>query len=165
MKNIIITAAAAILLCAACSSSSKVSEGKNDSSSVEKDTSLTAVLRSNATAKIADSVKLSFVVYNHTDSLRKFCKWHTPFEPLMSKYLDVTTTDGTVAQYQGPMAKRIMPPPADSYITLKPGDSLSAEVNVSKAYQIPKPGKYTFKYNSSAISGIVVKDSLTLELK
>jgi hypothetical protein len=83
----------------------------------------------------------------------------------MSKYLDVNAADGSEAQYQGPMAKRIMPPPADSYISVKPGDSLKAEINVSKAYQVTKPGKYALKYNSSAISGITVKDSLTIEVK
>ncbi|WP_090882733.1 hypothetical protein [Pedobacter rhizosphaerae] len=165
MKNIIMTTAAAAILLASCSSSSKVSDSHSDSTTVAKDTSLTAILSANSEAKLSDSIKVNFVVYNHTDSTRQFCKWHTPFEPLMSKYLDVTAADGTEAQYQGPMAKRIMPPPADSYISVKPGDSLKAEINVSKAYQITKPGKYALKYNSAAISGITVKDSLTISIK
>lgn len=160
-----ITTLASALLLAACGSSSKVSNGDADSASVAKDTTLTAVLRASGETKPGDSIKVSFVVYNFTDSVRRFCKWHTPFEPLMSKYLDVYSTDGTEAQYQGPMAKRMMPAPADSYISVKAGDSLKAEVNVSKAYQFTKPGQYTLKYNSSAISGIAVKDSLTIDVK
>ncbi|WP_285055401.1 protease [Pedobacter ginsengisoli] len=165
MKNILITAVAATLLLSACGSTSKVSDGNSDSVAVAKDTSLTAILRAGAEAKLTDSVKVGFIVYNHTDSVRRFCKWHTPFEPLMSKYLDVIAADGTEAQYQGPMAKRMMPPPADSYISVQPGDSLAVQVNVSKGYQITKPGKYIIKYNGSGLSGITVKDSVTIDVK
>jgi hypothetical protein len=103
---------------------------------------------------------MTFTVYNPTDSVMKFCKWHTPFEPLMSKYLDIVSdTDGEV-NYLGPMAKRIMPPPADSYLSVSPSDSILVKVDLKKGYDLTKPGTYTIKYNSGGISGLVVHDSV-----
>jgi hypothetical protein len=108
---------------------------------------------------------LIFKVKNLGDSTISFCKWHTPFEPLMSKYLDVTNNNGEEMAYKGPMAKRIMPPPADSYIAVKPGDSVSVEFDLLKGYEISKPGTYVIKYNSNNISGLTVRDSLILDYK
>ncbi|MGY3055186.1 hypothetical protein ACVWYG_003399 [Pedobacter sp. UYEF25] len=154
-----------LLFFAACSSTSKVSEGsENNMDILKKDTSLTAVMTGPSEAKLGDSIKLDFVVHNNTDSARKFCKWQTPFEPVLSKYLDVKSTAGEEAEYKGAMARRIMPPPADSYITLNPGDSLKEVINLTKSYVIPQAGKYIIKYNSENMSGIVVRDSVVLNL-
>lgn len=107
-----------------------------------------------------DSVMLRFTVYNYSDSAKTFCKWHTPFEPLMSKYLDITDRNGEEAQYTGPMAKRIMPPPASSYITLAAQDSLTAIVNLSKAYSIKKASTYSLRYNANEISGLSASERI-----
>lgn len=170
MKNTIIIASICLVL-SACGSSSSLSENGSDKDSTVKDsliqvkdTSITGKMTAPEMAKVGDSVKIRFAVYNNTDSTRTFCKWHTPFEPLISKYLDITSDKGLEVSYKGAMAKRIMPPPADSYVSLKSGDSLVAEINVLKGYDISKPDKYTIKYNASNMSGIVVKDSIVLSI-
>ncbi len=83
----------------------------------------------------------------------------------MSKYLDITDADGTEASYKGPMAKRVMPPPASSYITLKPKDSISVSVNLLQAYDISKPSKYTVRYNATGISGVSATDHTSFLLE
>ncbi|RZL53941.1 MAG: protease [Pedobacter sp.] len=168
MKNTLIIASICLTL-SACGSSSHLSANGSDSDSTEvaqiqKPTTITGKMMAPENAKVGDSVKIRFTVYNKTDSTRKFCKWHTPFEPLISKYLDITSDEGVEASYKGAMAKRIMPPPADSYIALKSGDSLVSEINILKGYDLSKPGKYTIKYNAENMSGIVVKDSITIAL-
>jgi len=130
----------------------------------EKTDPVTGKMVLTGAAKIGQPINVTFSVYNNTDSVVKFCKWHTPFERLMSKYLDVALEDHTNVDYSGPMAKRVMPPPADSYVSLKKGDSTSTSFNLADAYPISKPGVYTIKYNSSAISGIVVADSLKINV-
>ncbi|WP_454802037.1 protease [Mucilaginibacter phyllosphaerae] len=122
---------------------------------------LTADMMMKDTIKAGDSVLLTFTVKNNTADSLSFCKWHTPFEPPMSKYLDVKDETGTDADYKGPMAKRIMPPPASSYIKVAGNDSLSVKADLLKSYNITKPGKYTVSYNSQEISGLVVSKSLT----
>lgn len=167
MKNIIPILSAAVLMLSSCSPSTRATDG-----TVQTDTTagidsakttaqpLFAVMKINSTIKAGDSVKLKFTVYNTADSVQQFCKWHTPFEPLISKYLDVKAENGEEANYRGAMAKRIMPPPADSYIKVKPGDSLSVDVDLLKGYAITKPGKYSISYNAQQMSGLVVKDSV-----
>lgn len=104
---------------------------------------------------------LKFTVFNRTDRVQQFCKWHTPFEPLMSKYLNVIDEHGEEMPYHGAMAKRIMPPPADSYIKVKSKDILSVDVDLLKAFEIKKTGKYTITYVGENMSGLVVKDSVS----
>ena len=169
MRNIIPILSVAMLVISSCSPSTRTADGKEAKTdsvttpATEQSAAkpLFATLRMKNNIKAGDSVKLKFTVYNQADSVQQFCKWHTPFEPLMSKYLDVTSETGEEASYKGPMAKRVMPPPADSYVKINPGDSLSMDVDVLKAYAIKTPGKYTVKYNAQNISGLIVKDSIS----
>jgi hypothetical protein len=113
------------------------------------------------TIKTGDSVLLKFTVRNLADTAQQFCKWHTPFEPLMSKYLEIVNEAGVEADYKGAMAKRIMPPPASSYIKLNSKDTLSANVDLLKGFAITKPGKYTVTYVGQNMSGLVVNKSIS----
>ena len=130
----------------------------------QADTALITKLSIPASVSVGAPIEMTFTVYNPTDTIKTFCKWHTPFEPLMSKYLDITSTEGVEASYKGPMAKRMMPPPADSYLSIKPKDSLMVKVDLTKAYDI-KAGNYTIKYNSGSISGLTVTDSVKVSIK
>jgi len=172
MKKLTTMLGICTILFAACSSSDK-----NDETVAKTDTTLLPETKSNkeadpitgkimlvGNAKLGHPINIKFSVYNNADTAARFCKWHTPFERLMSNYLDVSLDDYTPVDYKGPMAKRVMPPPSDSYITLKKGDSTSVDFNLNDAYTITKAGAYTIKYNSATISGIVVKDSLKINV-
>jgi len=110
-------------------------------------------------------IEMTFTVYNSADSSQTFCKWHTPFEALMSKYLDIISADGTEVAYKGPMAKRVMPPPADSYVSVAAKDSLSIKVDLTRGYDFKAIGTYTIRYNSGSISGLTAIDSLSFTIK
>jgi hypothetical protein len=113
------------------------------------------------TIKKGDSVLLTFTVYNDTDSTKNFLKWQTPFEPLLSKYLDITDQNGQEVAYKGAMAKRMMPPPADAYIAINAKNNLVINVDLLKGYAIDKPGKYTIAYTSESVSGLKVLKSVS----
>jgi len=125
------------------------------------DKKLMAEMMMKDTIKTGDSVLLTFTVKNNTADSLSFCKWHTPFEPPMSKYLDVKDETGTEAEYKGAMAKRIMPPAASSYIKVAGNDSLAVKADLLKSYNITKPGKYTVSYNSQDISGLAITKSIS----
>jgi len=169
MKNIIPILSAAMLMLSSCSQSTRTAESTTTTtdSVTTTTTDSSAAKPLFATMKIkdmintGDSVLMKFTVYNTADSVQHFCKWHTPFEPLMSKYLDIKPATGEEVNYKGAMAKRIMPPPADSYIAVKPGDSLSVNVDLLKGYAITKPGKYSITYVAQNMSGLIVKDSVS----
>jgi len=149
---------AVLILLAGCSQ--KVHNPSSDHPSKNASDSLYAVLGIKDVIKTGEKVVLKFAVHNDRSTEKSFCKWHTPFEPLMSKYLDIKDENGNDALYKGPMAKRIMPPPADSYLVVKPKDIRSSEIDLLKAYELEAGKKYTVSYNSSAISGIKVTNTV-----
>ena len=163
----IIISCAAVTAMSSCGMNSHNSKGSSTDSVTAKtmtDTTaneLMAKMSIPNNVKVGDSVLLKFTVKNNTDSIQRFCKWHTPFEPLLSKYLDVKNDKGEDVAYQGAMAKRIMPPPASSYITLKPKDIITANVDLLKAYAIKTPGNYTVTYVGENMSGLKVKQSVS----
>ena len=161
MKNIIPLFSAAVLFLTACSPNTRTAKTADTDLNNEK--SLFATMKMKDSYKVGEPVLLRFTVYNNADSIQQFCKWHTPFEPLMSKYLEVKKENGEEINYQGPMAKRMMPPPADSYVKVNPGDSLSVDVDVLKAYAIVEPAIYKIIYTGQGISGLVVKDSVAFD--
>lgn len=170
MKNLKLILPAAMLALASCSPATRNADDNTaKTDSVTKapvaeqagEKALFAKLTIKDTIKTGEPILLKFTVYNYADSVQQFCKWHTPFEPLMSKYLDIKDENGEEVNYKGAMAKRIMPPPASSYQKLNPKDSLSADVDLFKGYSITKPAKYTVVYNSQNMSGLIVKDSVT----
>lgn len=123
--------------------------------------SLSVVLGIKGEIKKGEKATLTFTVHNSQPTEQSFCKWHTPFEPMMAKYLDIRDENGNDAPYKGIMAKRVMPPPADSYLIVKPKDKLVSDVDLLKAYDLQTGKKYTVSYNSSPISGLKVTNSVT----
>ena len=161
MKNLIPTLAV-VALCYACSPTTL----KNTDQTVAVTTSaLVTTLKVSPKANGTNHPVLKFTVKNQADTAASFCKWHTPFEPLLSKYLDITDPEGKDVDYKGAMAKRIMPPPADSYMRINPGDSLTVDIDLLKGYAIDKPGAYTVKYSGTNMSGLSVQDSIKVDFK
>lgn len=150
---------AVLIVLAGCSQ--KVQHPSSNRPSKNQGDSLYVVLSIKDIIKKGEKVTLKFAVHNDQPTEKSFCKWHTPFEPLMSKYLDIKDENGNEVFYKGPMAKRIMPPPADSYLVVKPKDMLSSEVDLLKAYQLEAPKKYTISYNASGMSGIKSTSTVT----
>jgi hypothetical protein len=168
MKNYQILLCAAAITFSSCNVNNRTAQStKTDSLETTTTTTTSTNTSTDSTAKqlvaemsmpssikTGDSVLLKFNVVNHADSAQRFCKWHTPFEPLMSKYLDVKNEKGEEMAYLGAMAKRMMPPPESSYMSLNANDSVSVKVNLLKAYAIKEPGKYTITYVGENMSGI-----------
>jgi len=161
-----------LVLLASCSQSTRNTDQSATTDSLKSDSSVTPVSKGlyakmtvAPSINIGQPVEMTFTVYNDADTAQQFCKWHTPFEPLLSKYLDITDDKGEEVMYKGAMAKRIMPPPADSYIKIQPKDSLSVKVDLLKGYDIVKPATYKVKYNAQNMSGLTVTDSITFSYR
>jgi hypothetical protein len=117
-----------------------------------------------AEAFTKDSVRLSFTVINTADTVQRFCKWETPFEPKLGKYLDIKDTQGNEAPFMGAMARRTMPPPAESYIEVSAHDSVRTVFNLAKNYTVA-PGEYSVKYIGGGVSGLQAGNEIKITVK
>ena len=150
---------AVISAMASCQMSKKPSENRDtisketESSSV-KDTSLVAKLSVPYALGLHDSIPLHFTVFNPTADTLRFTKYHTPFEGFLNNFLTIKDADGNELAYIGPMAKRVMPPVSESYMTVVPHDSLSVNIDLKKGYRFEKKGTYTIQYNGGNVTGI-----------
>lgn len=110
-----------------------------------------------------DSVMVSFTVINDADTVQRFCKWETPFEPHLGKYMEVTDLQGNEAMFMGAMARRVMPPPPESYIEVPPHDSVTTVFNLSEKYSIGT-GEYTVKYTGGGVSGLEAGNEIKIKV-
>ncbi|GAA4790628.1 hypothetical protein GCM10023231_18160 [Olivibacter ginsenosidimutans] len=122
--------------------------------STTADTSLVAVLRIDSIASLSDSLFMVFKVYNPSPDTLRFTQYHTPFEGFLNNFLTVTDEQGQEIPYRGAMAKRVMPPPEETYCTVAPSASDSIRFSLLKGYAITKPGLYTIEYNAGNVSGM-----------
>ena len=132
---------------------------QNNRSTLEK--GLIAKMTINDTLRSGAPIDLTFTVRNNSNTVLQFCKWQTPFEPLMSKYLQIKDENGTEINYLGAMAKRGMPPPENSYVKVNPGQQVSATVDLAKAYDLKDPAKHLIIYTGQGVSGLTMKDSVS----
>lgn len=105
------------------------------------------------TSSSPNAVHLLFTVTNNTNKPQRFCKWETPFEPRLGKYFEITDSKGNEAVFKGAMAKRMMPPPAEAYITVQAHGSVHAEINLADNYSF-NSGCYKIVYVGGGVSGL-----------
>jgi hypothetical protein len=116
-----------------------------------------------AAAFTKDSVILSFTVINEADTAQRFCKWETPFEPRLGKYMEITDVQGNEASFTGAMARRVMPPPPESYIEVPPHDSVRTVFNLAKNYSLSS-GEYKARYTGGGVSGLETANEIKITI-
>jgi peptidyl-Lys metalloendopeptidase len=89
-------------------------------------------------------VEVLFRLTNRTTQPLFVLTWRTPLEGLLGNDFEVSR-DGTGIPYQGPMVKRGNPR-AEDYVTLAPGASVDALVELSLAYEMTQPGRYRIAF-------------------
>jgi peptidyl-Lys metalloendopeptidase len=75
-------------------------------------------------------------------------KWYLPEKGLNDPFFEVTR-DGERVQYVGPLVKR-RAPTAEDVISLTPGMTLSAVVQLSSVYNMTQSGNYVVQYKMNA---------------
>ena len=98
-----------------------------------------------------------FLLENHAQQGLYLLKWYTPLEGIAGDIFEVTR-DGQPIPYLGLLASRANPTP-ESYIFLKPGDGVTAEVNIAEAYDFSQIGTYSIQFRSPRISHIAESEA------
>jgi hypothetical protein len=96
--------------------------------------------------RAGEPVEVRFQLTNRTAQPLFVLKWRTPLEGLRGNDFQVTR-DGTDIPYQGPMVKRGNPS-AESYVTIAPGASVEARVELTLAYEMNQPGRYRIEFRN-----------------
>ncbi len=94
------------------------------------------------------AVIVHVTISNPGNSAVKVLKWFTPAEDVEEALFKVTR-DGQPVAYIGAIYKRPAAAAAD-YVTLKPGASLSRDVDLSAYYDFSVSGNYSISYDVSA---------------
>lgn len=98
-------------------------------------------LRAQARYQMGEPITLTFEIRNTSKDSYRFLAWDTPLQREPLNFLSVTR-EGSALPYDGQLVKRGDPTNSE-YITLASGESISAEVDISRLYPIQLPGEYT----------------------
>jgi len=85
-------------------------------------------------------------------------KWNVPENGLFDPLFEVTR-DGEPVEYVGPMIKR-RAPTADDVISLTPGMTVSAAIQLSTVYNMTQSGNYVIQYKMKANQVLFTMDSM-----
>jgi hypothetical protein len=103
--------------------------------------------------RAGEPVVLHFRLRNPTARPLHVLTWHTPLEGLFAPVVQVTR-DGVDIPYVGPKMKR-GDPGAEDYVALAPGASTEAEVELSLAYDMTRPGHYRLAFRGQVLDATV----------
>jgi hypothetical protein len=87
---------------------------------------------------------VEYIFTNNTKKTLYVLDWNSPLEGFKNKIFQAYR-DGKALEYNGPMVKRGNPA-KDNYKEIKPGNSISAKLDLAKAYDLTQAGKYRFEY-------------------
>ncbi|SEL81181.1 hypothetical protein [Parapedobacter koreensis] len=148
-RNLLAVCAGILLLATQCQQPNNHQQNTEAS-----DTTLVAELRMDGEYRLDGPLVLHFAVYNPTIDTLRFTQYHTPFEGFLNNFLTITNSEGQEMPYIGPMAKRVMPPVAESYRKVPPMGRDTVSIDIRKGYRIETSGTYTIRYNGGNVSGM-----------
>lgn len=110
----------------------------------------TVVLSADAASFDADQpVVVHVTIANPTKHLLKVLKWHTPSEGVEGPLFKIQRDYGISVGYTGPLFKRPKPTHED-YVSLKPGESITYDVDIASCYDLSVTGYYSIIYDVSS---------------
>ena len=98
----------------------------------------------------SDDVVVNVTITNTSSTPQHVLSWYTPFGETQESLFDVTR-DGVKVNYRGAHYKRHVPRPGN-YITLEPGESRSAKVELSVLYDMSVTGDYQVRYHTASLN-------------
>lgn len=107
----------------------------------------TSVTMERAEYGAADAIMLRFALTNDSDKSVNVLKWRTPLEGFNSDMFEVEI-EGKRVTYTGRLVKRGAPRAGD-YVSIAPGESVEAVVDIGTAYAIYQAGDYGVRFKSS----------------
>ena len=102
----------------------------------------------------ADDVILRVTYHNGTAEDLYLLRWQTSLYGIEGNVFDVRL-DGQTVEYTGRLYKRGFPQ-AEDYVRIPAGGSVSADVELSSAYDMSRTGEYAIRYRASVQNALRV---------
>jgi hypothetical protein len=99
------------------------------------------ILHASSHFKLGDPITVGFEICNTSTETYCLLTWDTPLRGDALDFLSVSL-EGVALNYDGRLVNRGNPTD-DEYLTLRPGECSSSEVDISRLYPIQVPGEYT----------------------
>jgi len=108
--------------------------------------SLSASLQKDSpTYDASDAMLVRFTLANHGPTSVQVLPWNTPLEGKFTAPIFEVRSNGPEVPYTGPLVKRPAPTDAD-YITIKPGETVSATLKLDAGYAAYTAGSYSISF-------------------
>lgn len=117
-----------------------------------------------ATVQAGSSVPGVFSLTNAGTTDHRVLTWNTPLEGLISPECFKVTTGGKTIRYDGKLVSRKLVPPADAYVLVRAGATVTAQFDLSEAYFIEALGKYDVEVTCK-ITALGIESPLSLAEK
>ncbi|CTP82780.1 M35 family metallo-endopeptidase [Xanthomonas graminis] len=91
--------------------------------------------------------QVAVTVRNSGERVARVPKWELPLGELDASLFEVQR-DGRAVDYVGRLVKRAAPR-AEDFVTLQPGETRHAQIDLGNAYDLSRSGSYTIKLNAS----------------
>jgi peptidyl-Lys metalloendopeptidase len=95
----------------------------------------------------ANGLPITFTLTNTSSQTVRVLRWGTPFEKGFNRNMFEVWQGDTRVPYTGRLVKR-GEPQAEDFITLKPNETISQELDVADGYAVYDAGDYTISFNS-----------------
>ena len=106
--------------------------------------------------RLGEPIMVKFEIRNVGSETCRILTWNTPLDGDPLDFLTVTQDDVEL-EYDGRLVMR-GDPAEDDYITLEPGASRSADVDISRLYPIDLPGEYAATLTTSLADAYTVTE-------
>ena len=113
--------------------------------------------------RLGEPITVKFEIRNTSRETYRILTWGTPLGGDPLDFLTVTQDDVEL-EYDGPLVYH-GDPAKDDWITLEPGASRSAEVDISRLYPIDLPGEYTATLTTTLADAYPVKNKADRNLR
>ncbi len=111
--------------------------------------SLSALLQTDSpTYGVSDAMVVRFTLANNGSEPVQVLPWNTPLEGKFTAPIFKVQSNGQEVAYIGPMVKRPAPTAGD-YITIKPGEAVSATLNLAEGYAAYNAGSYSISFDAN----------------
>ncbi|MCI4667482.1 MAG: hypothetical protein MRZ79_04920 [Bacteroidia bacterium] len=114
--------------------------------------------------KKGEPVMVSFTVSNFGEKAVRVCRWNSPLEGSYADDFLLIERKKKVAEFKGETKARKQSF-FKSFVSLKPGESITQTIDLSEAYDLEKKGTYSISFEGDAYNRLPDSEPIEIKIK